>query len=35
MDVEVTQELRRVVRSNEVTPARAAEAIADLVQRFV
>lgn len=30
MDVEVTQGLRRLVRSSEVTPARAAEAIADL-----
>jgi predicted nucleic acid-binding protein len=31
VDVEVTQGLRRLVRSGEVTPARAAEAIADLV----
>ena len=31
LDVEVTQGLRRLVRSGEVTPARAAEAIADLV----
>ena len=30
MDVEVTQGLRRLVRSGEVTAARAAEAIADL-----
>ena len=30
IDVEVTQGLRRLVRSQEVTPARAAEAIADL-----
>jgi predicted nucleic acid-binding protein len=29
-DVEVTQGLRRLVRSGEVSPARAAEAIADL-----
>jgi predicted nucleic acid-binding protein len=31
VDVEVTQGLRRLVRSGEVTAARAAEAIADLV----
>ena len=31
MDVEVTQGLRRLVRSGEVTAARAADAIADLV----
>ena len=31
LDVEGTQGLRRLVRSGEVTPARAAEAIADLV----
>jgi len=31
VDVEVTQGLRRLVRSGEVSPARAAEAIADLV----
>ena len=31
VDVEVTQGLRRLVRSGEITPARAAEAIADLV----
>lgn len=31
MDVEVTQGLRRLVRSGEVSPGRAAEAIADLV----
>lgn len=31
VDVEVTQGLRRLVRSGEVTPARAAEAIADLM----
>ena len=31
VDVEVTQGLRRLVRSGEVTPARATEAIADLV----
>jgi predicted nucleic acid-binding protein len=31
VDVEVTQGLRRLVRSGEVTVARAAEAIADLV----
>jgi predicted nucleic acid-binding protein len=30
IDVEVTQGLRRLVRSRDVTPARAAEAIADL-----
>ena len=30
LDVEVTQGLRRLVRSGEVSPARAAEAIADL-----
>ena len=30
VDVEVAQGLRRLVRSREVTPARAAEAIADL-----
>jgi predicted nucleic acid-binding protein len=30
IDVEVTQALRRLVRSNQVAPARAAEAIADL-----
>lgn len=30
IDVEVTQALRRLVRSHEVSPARAAEAIADL-----
>jgi predicted nucleic acid-binding protein len=29
-DVEVTQGLRRLVRTGEVSPARAAEAIADL-----
>ena len=29
-DVEVTQGLRRLVRAGEVSPARAAEAIADL-----
>lgn len=32
IDVEVTQALRRLVRSREVSPDRAAEAIADLVQ---
>lgn len=32
VDVEVTQALRRLVRSREVSPDRAAEAIADLVQ---
>ena len=31
IDVEVTQGLRRLVRSREVSPARAAEAIADLI----
>jgi predicted nucleic acid-binding protein len=31
VDVEVTQGLRRLVRSGEVSPDRAAEAIADLV----
>lgn len=31
IDVEVTQGLRRLVRSGEVSPDRAAEAIADLV----
>jgi predicted nucleic acid-binding protein len=31
IDVEVTQALRRLVRSGEVSPDRAAEAIADLV----
>ena len=31
VDVEVTQGLRRLVRSGEVTAARAAEALADLV----
>jgi hypothetical protein len=31
VDVEVTQGLRRLVRSGEVSPGRAAEAIADLV----
>lgn len=31
IDVEVTQALRRLVRSREVSPGRAAEAIADLV----
>jgi predicted nucleic acid-binding protein len=31
IDVEVTQGLRRLVRSREVSPDRAAEAIADLV----
>ena len=30
LDVEVTQGLRRLVRSGEVTPARAADAIGDL-----
>jgi predicted nucleic acid-binding protein len=30
VDVEVTQSLRRLVRSREVSPARAAEAITDL-----
>jgi predicted nucleic acid-binding protein len=30
VDVEVTQALRRLVRANDVTPERAAEAIADL-----
>src|SRR4029078_9554193 len=30
-DVEVTQGLRRLVRTGEVSPGRAAEAIADLV----
>ncbi len=32
VDVEVTQALRRLVRSREMSPDRAAEAIADLVQ---
>lgn len=32
IDVEVTQALRRLVRSREVSPDRAAEAIADLAQ---
>ncbi len=32
IDVEVTQALRRLVRSREVSPDRAAEAIEDLVQ---
>jgi predicted nucleic acid-binding protein len=32
VDVEVTQGLRRLVRSGEVTAARAADALADLVE---
>jgi len=32
VDVEVTQGLRRLVRAGEVTPTRAAEALADLVE---
>jgi predicted nucleic acid-binding protein len=35
VDVEVTQGLRRLVRANEVSPRRAAEAIADLADLYL